>query len=195
MFQPARLKRAMVASCKLPLGMPSLSLLATRSLFLVGILAGRAERQRLGKTTDRALVPNESIPLDHHTKQQGIVVAVGRGCDDAQAVAAGFALHPQLLAGTAPEGDEAGLKGFCIADGVEKAQHQHLAGARILHNAGREAVHLVEIDCRVRIAHGFPCAWLSLAGNTKKPAGRVAGGLRFFLSLWPITSGHSSPPT
>src|ERR1039458_3017641 len=180
MFQPARLNRAMVASCKLPLGMPSLRLLATSYLFLVGILAGRAERQRFGKATDRAFVANESVALDHHTKQQRIVVAVGCGGDDAQAVAAGFAFHPQFLAGAAPEGDEAGLKGFCIADGVEKAQHQHFAGARILHNAGREAVHLVEIDCGARIAHGFPWFWLSLAGNTKKPAGWVAGGLGFF---------------
>jgi len=28
----------------------------------------------------------------------------------------------------------------------------------------------------------------------KKPAGVVAGGLRWFLSLWPFTSGHDSPP-
>src|ERR1035441_4974361 len=106
MFQPARLKRAMVASCRLPLGMPSLSLFATSYLFLVGF----ADEQWFGEATDRALVANESVALDHHTKQQGVVVAVGRGCDDAQAIAAGFALHPQLLAGAAPEGDEAGLR-------------------------------------------------------------------------------------
>src|ERR1035437_8245390 len=130
MFQPARLKRAMVASCRLPLGMPSLSLLATSFLFLVGllirILVGFGDGQRLGEATDRAFVAHESVTLDDDAKQQRVVVAVGCGGDDAQAVAAGFALHPQLLAGTAPEGDEAGLEGFCITEGVEKAQHEHL---------------------------------------------------------------------
>ena len=122
---------------------------------------------------------NQPIALDGNPEEQRVVVAVGRGGDDAQAVAAGFALHPQLLAGAAPEGDEAGLQGFGVADWVEKAQHQHLAGARILHDAGNEAVHLVEIDCWGRIAH--VCFFLVLiwicVGNMKKPAGLVAGGL------------------
>src|ERR1035441_10583179 len=193
MFQPARLKRAMVASCRLPLGIPSLSLLATSYLFLIaGLLVGRVHG--FGKTTDRALVAYKSVAFDDDAKEQRIVVAVGGGGDDAQAVAAGFALHPQLLSGAAPEGDEAGLQGFCIADGVEKAQHQHLAGARILHNAGREAVHLVEIDCGVRIAHGFPCAWLNFTWERKKARGLNRRRASFLRSLWPITSGHSSPP-
>jgi hypothetical protein len=116
-------------------------------------------------------VADESVALDHHAKQQRVVVAVGCGGDDAQAVAAGFALHPQLLAGAAPEGDEAGLQRFGVADGIEKAQHQHLAGARILHDAGREAVHLVKIDCWIRIAHCFPWSWLrvSFLGTRKSP--------------------------
>ena len=94
---------------------------------------------------------DQAVALDDDAEEEGVVVAVGGGGDDAQAIAAGFALHPQLLAGAAPEGDETGLQGFGIALGVEKAQHQHLAGARILHNAGREAVHLVKIDP----FHGF----------------------------------------
>src|SRR5208337_893093 len=160
MFQPARRKRAIVASCKLPLGMPSLNLLATIYLFLIiGFLDCSGRGDWLGEATDRALVAYQSVALDDHAKEQRIVVAVGCGGDDAQVVAAGFALHPQLLAGAAPKGDEAGLQGFCVADGVEKAEHQHLAGARILHNAGREAVHLVKINCGVRIVHCFPWFW------------------------------------
>src|ERR1039458_333863 len=147
MFQPARLNRAMVASCRLPLGMPSLSLLATYFLFLiVSFPVGCAERERLGEATDRALVADEAIALHLDAEKQRVVVAVGGGGDDAQAVAAGLALHPQLLAGAAPEGYKAGFQRFGIAGGIEKTQHQHLARARILHNAGRQAVHLVEVD-------------------------------------------------
>src|ERR1035438_7282343 len=117
MFQPARLKRAMVASCKLPLGMPSLSLLATSYLFLV---AGSFHRDGFGEATDRAFVADQSVALDDDTKEHCVIVTVGCGGDDAQAVAAGLALHPQFLAGAAPEGDEAAFKGFGVVDGVEK---------------------------------------------------------------------------
>ena len=145
--------------------MPSLKLVSQEFLFLlfafrVGLAAG------LGEATDRALVADQSVALDHDAEQQRVVVAVGCGGDDAQAVAAGFALHPQLLAGAAPEGDKAGLKGFGVADGVEKAQHQHFAGACILHDAGDEAVHLVKVDC-CRVAHSFPYSWLDLLGTQK----------------------------
>ena len=92
---------------------------------------------------------NQPVAFDHDAKQQRVVVAVGRGGDNAQTVAAGFALHPQLLARAAPEGDEAGLQRLGVADGIEKAQHQHLAGVRILHDAGHQAVHLFEINCSV----------------------------------------------
>src|ERR1035438_3625076 len=104
MFQPARLKRAIVASCRLPLGMPSLSLLAIGFLFLlVRALAGLAQGQRVGEATDGALVAHQAVAFDLDAKQQGVVVAVGGGGDYAQTVAAGLALHPQLLAGAAPE--------------------------------------------------------------------------------------------
>src|ERR1039458_5940847 len=121
MFQPARLKRAMVASCKLPLGMPSLSLLSTDFLFLIACFrVACAGGQRFGKATDRAFVADQPIAFHLDAKQQRIVVAVGRGGDDAQPVAAGLALHPQLLAGGAPEGYIDALQRSGIADGVEK---------------------------------------------------------------------------
>src|ERR1039458_10807736 len=88
MFQPARLKRAMVASCRLPLGMPSLSLLATGFLFLGGDLAVRTDRQRLGEATDSALVAHQAIAFDFHAEKQRVVVAIRGGGDDAQPVSA-----------------------------------------------------------------------------------------------------------
>src|SRR5271165_209252 len=140
MFHPARLKSAMVASCRLPLGMPSLSLFATEFLFLIGFrLAGRGQGKRFSEATDGALVADQSVALNLDAEEQRIVVTVGGGRDDAQAVAAGFAFHPELLAGAAPESDKAGLQGFGIAGGVEKTQHQYFARACILHDAGREA--------------------------------------------------------
>ena len=57
-------------------------------LFLVvRLLVGRVHW--FGEATDRALVANESVALDHHAKKQRIVVAVGCGRDDAQSIAAG----------------------------------------------------------------------------------------------------------
>ena len=126
---------------------------------------------------------DQSVAFDLDAKQQRIVVAVGGGGDDAQPVAAGFAFHPQLLAGAAPEGDKAGLQRLGIADGVEKAQHQHLAGARILHDAGHEAIHLVKIDCCVRCSCSSLFLVEILFRATKKPAGLVAGGLGCLFDL------------
>src|SRR5580692_4968377 len=151
MFQPARLKRAIVASCKLPLGMPSLSLLATRFLFLAGALIRcfpirGFKWQRFGEATDRAFVADKAIALDLYPKQKGVVVAIGSSGDYAQAVAAGFALHPQLLAGATPESHEAGLQRLGIADGVQKTEHQYFACARVLYDAGRQAIHFVEVN-------------------------------------------------
>src|ERR1035438_9473089 len=117
MFQPARLKRAMVASCRLPLGMPSLNLLAT--IFLFPVIGGQ---QGLGEAAHGSLMAYKAIALYHYAEEQRVVVAVGGGRNDAQAVAAGFAFHPQFLASAAPKGDEAGLQRFCIARGVKEAQ-------------------------------------------------------------------------
>src|ERR1039457_2032543 len=120
MFQPARLKRAMVASCRLPLGMPSLSLLATSYLFLVvgfqvSFLIGGCGCDRFGEAADRTLVAHQPIAFNHDAEQQRVIVAVGCGGDNTQAVAAGLALHPELLAGGAPEGKKAALQGLGIA--------------------------------------------------------------------------------
>src|SRR5579863_2610602 len=134
MFHPARLKRAMVASCRLPLGIPSRSLLSTGHL--------RTDRDGPSETTHCALVANQAVALDFHAKQQCVVVAVGRGRDNAQAVAAGLALHPQLLASAAPESNKARLLRFGVAGGIQKSEHQHLAGASVLHDSWHQTIHL-----------------------------------------------------
>src|SRR5579872_7415586 len=97
MFQPARLKSAIVESCRLPFGSPRRSLLATVHLHRV------CERERLRKAAHRAFMANQAIALHNHSKEQGIVVAICSGRDDTQAIAARLALHPELLPRPAPE--------------------------------------------------------------------------------------------
>src|SRR5271170_3315597 len=146
MFQPARLKSAMVASCRLPLGMPSLSLLATRRLLSRALRwISDSQLKRAREAAHRALVAHQAVALDFHAKEQRVIIAIGCGRDDAQPVAAGFALHPQPFPRAAPEGNEAGLEGFRVTLGIEKAEHQHLAGARILHDARHQAIHFLKI--------------------------------------------------
>src|SRR5580698_1190236 len=150
MFQPARLKRASVASCRLPLGKPSRSLLATGHLRDV---AGRFNWAR--ETAHGAFMANQAIALDGDAKQQRVIVAIDGCGDDTKAIAAGFALHPELLAGAAPEGDKAGFQSPRVTDLVQKAQHQHFAGERILDDSGHKSIHLVEVYFRSRVAHSF----------------------------------------
>src|SRR3954453_13069810 len=140
MFHPARLKSAIVASCRLPLGMPSLSLLPIR-----GLRTLLAEIDGMREAAYGSLVAYEAVAFHLHAKQQRIAVAVGGCGDDAQPVAAGLTFHPQLLARAAPERNEPGLQRFFIAGWIEKPQHKHFAGARILHDAGSESIHLVEV--------------------------------------------------
>src|ERR1700733_8656165 len=97
----------MVASCRLPLGIPSRSLLPTCHL--------RTNRNRPREAAHRALVANQAVAFHLHAKQQRVIVAVSRGRNHAQPVAAGCALHPELLAGAAPEGYKAGFSGFFVA--------------------------------------------------------------------------------
>src|SRR5436305_10896015 len=115
MFHPARLKRAIVASCRLPLGMPSLSLLA-----ISGPRTLLVEIDRTREAAYGSLVAYQAVAFHLHAKQQRVVVAVSGCGDDAQPIAAGFAFHPQLLARAAPESNEARLQGFFIAGRIQK---------------------------------------------------------------------------
>src|SRR6202021_235985 len=114
MFQPARLNRAMVASCKLPLGMPSRILLATEFLFLFGFgFLPKCNGAR--EAAHCAFMADEPVAFNFNAKQKRVVVAIGRCRNDAQPIAARFTLHPQFLSGAAPEGDEARFKSLCVA--------------------------------------------------------------------------------
>ncbi len=83
--------------------MPRRILFATLDLLRFWSLDGNL----FGETGDRALVTDQAIAFDDDLEYQRVVVAIGSRGDDAQAVATGLAFHPELLAGTAPEGDEA----------------------------------------------------------------------------------------
>ena len=158
--------------------MPSLILFATLSLFQCCDL----NWDLLGEARDGAFVADEAVAFDNDFEDDGVVVAVGGGGNYTKAIAAGFAFHPKLLAGTAPEGDESGFEGFGVADGVEEAEHEDLAGSGVLNYAGDEAVHFGEIDLGqfgrhlVSLISVGPLV-LDFASKSKKPAGVGAGGL------------------
>src|ERR1700761_4668766 len=107
MCQPAFSNSAMVASCKLPLGIPSFNLFAkTRP---------RAQGDVSGEATHRALVAHQSVSLDGNSKQHRILIAVGSDGLHPQAISAGLALHPQLLPRPAPERHKTCFQSFGVA--------------------------------------------------------------------------------
>jgi hypothetical protein len=136
--------------------MPRRILFATWNLFrnLLGL-----QGDLFGKAGNGAFVAYQAVAFDNYLEDQRVIVAIGYGGDDAEAVAAGFAFHPELLAGAAPEGDEAGGQGFGVAGFVEKSEHEDFSGSGILDDAGDEAVHFFKVDLRCFCSH-----WDSLLG-------------------------------
>ena len=131
---------------------------------------------------------DQAVTLDDDAEDNCVVVAVGCGGDDAEAVSAGFALHPELFTGAGPEGDEAGFEGFGVAEGVEEAEHQHFAGGGVLDDAGDQAVHFVEIDCGQFGVHdvlilGVEAGVSAVAWAAKSPLAFCAGGLLRILPM------------
>src|SRR3954451_24687605 len=107
MLNPARAKSRIVASCRDPLGIPSLS-------FMRGDLVCACEwvsSDRLEEAGALAGVTDIAVTQPLHLQQHRVIVAVGEHLNDLQAVAGGFALHPQRVASAAEEGGEAGLLG------------------------------------------------------------------------------------
>ena len=96
---------------------------------------------------------HQPIALNLHAKKKCVIVAIRRRGHDSQAIAAGFALHPKLLASAAPKSHEACFYCLGIAFRIQKAQHQDLPGSRVLHDAGDEAVHFVKIDLGLNAHH------------------------------------------
>ena len=125
MLKPARRKRSTVAFSRLPLGMPSLSFMTVASVDGVGIVgAGFAfdplvvfepavEAAFVTVVTDAGA---ERFDFD----EERVVIAVGGDFFDDEAVAGAFAFHPQLVAGAAVEGDEAGFEVFAKASSFMK---------------------------------------------------------------------------
>ena len=149
-----------------------------------------------GEAAHRAFVADEAVAFDVHAKEQRVLVTVGSRVDDAQPVAAGLALGPELLAGAAPEGDEACLQCFAIAFIIEKADHEDFSGSGVLHNAGNEPVHFCEVNlCEINLCFGhhlFLC-W-SCARNAKSPPVlSPAGSFRILFSM-ALSSSHADPP-
>ena len=146
---------------------------------------------------------DESISLDDHAKDNRVIVAIRGGRDDAQAIAAGLAFHPKLLASSTPKSHKARVKRPGIADGVEEAEHQDLPGCIILHYAWNQAIHLIKIYCRCvvgrhhldSLSYGYCCMeCVRLCRKHEKARGLVAGGLFNFAVDRPLTLAHSSPP-
>src|SRR6202050_1601096 len=116
MCHPARSNSAMVASCRLPLGMPSFNLPAIPGLHL----RRRGQCDLIRKTAHRPLVTDQPVAFDDYAKEDCILVAVGCGGDYAQPVSAGLSLHPQLLPRAAPKSHKPRLQRLGIACLVEK---------------------------------------------------------------------------
>src|SRR5580658_11210620 len=132
----------MVASCRLPLGMPRRSLSATRHLRARSGLKLNWPR----KAAHGAFMANQPVAFNFHAEEQRVVVAIGGDGDDLQAVATWLAFHPKLLPCAAPKSNKAGFERFRVTGGVQKSQHQHLARLRVLHDSWYQAVHFFKIN-------------------------------------------------
>ena len=136
---------------------------------------------------------DQAVALDAHLAENGVVVAVGGGIGEAQAVAAGLALGPQLVAGAAVEGYVAGLKRLVERLLVHEAQHENLAVVGILNDGRGESPHLFKIDLHCP----FP-RWTGLlehpraAVKRKNPLGSIAPAGQCLDDC--LLQGSSAPP-
>ena len=111
---------------------------------------------------------DQAVAFHANLAEHRIVVAIGCGIGQAQAVAAGLALGPQLVAGAAIEGYVAGLKRLVERLLVHEAHHENLAVIGILHDGRGESPHLFKIDlhCPVPLRTGF--TWSIHAQRSKR---------------------------
>src|SRR5205807_8440385 len=82
--------------------------------------------------------------------QESIAVAVEGNVLDRLSVAAGFAFHPELLAGAAPEMGFARLDSFFQRSAIHPGHHQHAPGGLFLDNGGNQAAGGVEFQLIVK---------------------------------------------
>jgi hypothetical protein len=109
-------------------------------------LGGVHDWKRARKAGASSLMANETIALDADAKKKRVGIAVGGGGDYFKAIAAGFSLCPEFLAGTAVEGYVTGGKRPVEGFFIHEAEHENLAIVGILHNCRGKAIHFVEID-------------------------------------------------
>src|SRR5581483_2178249 len=108
--------------------LPAVNLLGTFELFL-GDLEPAVPPLRLNRAEKAGLITfvtgrPDLLDLD----QKRVAVAIEGNVLDSLRVAAGFAFHPELLTGTAPEMSFAGLQGFFQRAAVHPGHHQDAAG-------------------------------------------------------------------
>src|SRR5579864_8606641 len=78
--------------------------------------------------------------------QQSIAIAIGADAANLQEMPRGFALGPQSTLAAAPGGDAAGGFSRCQGLAIHIAEHQHGAGAGVLHDDRNEAVHFLSLE-------------------------------------------------
>ena len=78
--------------------------------------------------------------------EEGIVITIDLDADDIEVVTAGFALGPEALAAAAVEAHAAGFLSSGVGFGIHVAQHEHLAGGRVLNDGGHQAAAFIEIN-------------------------------------------------
>ncbi len=125
----------MVAVSRLPLGMPSFSFisslrrrrrgcrLALQLIAHVAVFESAIEAAFVTRVTDAG---TERLSQD----QQGVAIAIGGNGFQEQEVAGTFAFGPELLAGTAEEGDVAG--GDCFIESLAVHIANPAFGAQIV---------------------------------------------------------------
>ena len=118
---------------------------------------------------------DQTFPLYPHLHQNRVSIAVRRDGDYLQPIARGLALGPKLVAGAAEKSNVPGPQRLLKRVPIHKTQHQDLAAGRILHDGGKQPLHLVEINLLVHavMVHTF----FKFVARNKKPAvaNRVSG--------------------
>src|ERR1700687_1499383 len=153
-----------------------------------------SQRQFLSEAGTRPGVADLALAQHTDAQQYRIPVAVGPGFNHLQTVAGTLSLGPQCLAGAAVERHEASAQGLVPSFRVHKTHHQELAGAFILNDSGRQALHLVEVDfhCILLISRRI----IRSGTKAKSPLGELcASGLgfpmsAFWLSVVPRRHAH-----
>jgi hypothetical protein len=112
---------------------------------------------------------HQAVALDPHFAEDGIVVAIGCGIDETQAIATGLAFGPQFVAGATVEGYVPSLKRLVERLLVHEANHENFAIIGILNDCRGESPHFLEIDlhCPVPLLAGLSGA-ITLNGQKQK---------------------------